>query len=87
MCRGKLKSAVECGSGNGQVACERRVLLLFEPAHWTARQSVARRAAGGEQVLDLVGLLQGTGLVVTDLGWQVSPTRLSRLDSPLPSKR
>ncbi len=38
------------------------------PTHWTAQQSVELRGAGGEQVLDLVGPLQGIGLAVADLG-------------------
>ncbi len=46
-----------------------------KPTHWTAQQTVELRGAEGEQVLDLVGRLQGIGLAVADLGWQVSADR------------
>jgi uncharacterized protein YggE len=49
-----------------------------KPPHWTAQQIVELRGAEGEQVLDLVGRLQGIGLAIKDLGWQVSPDRAER---------
>lgn len=46
-----------------------------KPAHWTAQQTVEVRGADGEAVLQLVGHLQGLGLLIDSLGWQVSPDR------------
>ncbi len=40
---------------------------------WTAQQTLELRSPAGEQLLDLVGKLQGEGLAVGSLGWQLSP--------------
>lgn len=73
-----LKAKTVAASAAGVTTSFRDYSVDFtdeKPAHWTARQTVELRGAEGEQVLDLVGRLQGIGLAVTDLGWQVSPDR------------
>ena len=48
------------------------------PPHWIAQQAVEVRGANGEDVLDLIGQLQGGGLSITSLGWQVSQDRAEK---------
>jgi uncharacterized protein YggE len=42
---------------------------------WTAQQTVDLRSADGPALLDLVGTLQGRGLVVESLDWQLSAAK------------
>ena len=49
-----------------------------KPQHWIAQKAVEVRGANGEDVLDMVGQLQGGGLSITDLGWQVSQDRAEK---------
>jgi uncharacterized protein YggE len=41
------------------------------PAHWLANQTLEVRSTGSEALLTLVGQLQGLGLTIGNLGWQV----------------
>ena len=41
------------------------------PAHWLANQTLEVRSTGSEALLTLVGHLQGLGLTIGNLGWQV----------------
>ncbi len=49
-----------------------------KPPHWVAQQAVEVRGANGDDVLDMVGQLQGGGLSITSLGWQVSQDRAEK---------
>lgn len=42
------------------------------PAHWIANQTLELRGKDSEALLALVGQLQGLGLTIGNLGWQVS---------------
>lgn len=46
-----------------------------KPPHWIAQQTVELRGQNGDEVLALVGQLQGSGLSIASLGWQVSHDR------------
>ena len=41
------------------------------PAHWLANQTLEVRSTDSEELLTLVGQLQGLGLTIGNLGWQV----------------
>lgn len=41
------------------------------PAHWIANQTLEMRGTNSEALLALVGQLQGLGLTIGNLGWQV----------------
>lgn len=43
---------------------------------WTARQTLRLQATNATALLELVGRLQGSGLVIGDLAWTLSPERL-----------
>lgn len=43
---------------------------------WTARQSLRLQAGDATALLDLVGRLQQSGLVISDLAWTLSPARM-----------
>ena len=49
-----------------------------KPPQWVAQQAVEVKGANGDDVLDLVGQLQGGGLSITSLGWQVSQERVEK---------
>ena len=49
-----------------------------KPTHWIEQQAVEVRGVNGDDVLNLVGLLQGGGLSLTSLGWQVSQDRADK---------
>ena len=49
-----------------------------KPQHWIAQQAVEVRGLDGDDVLSLVGQLQGGGLSITSLGWQVSQDRAEK---------
>lgn len=57
------------------------------PAHWIANQTLELRGKDSEALLALVGQLQGLGLTIGNLGWQVPPDemdaagRKARLDA------
>lgn len=40
---------------------------------WTAQQTLELRAAAGDQLLELVGALQGQGFAASGIDWQLSP--------------
>lgn len=46
------------------------------PAHWIANQTLERRGKDSEALLAVVGPLQGLGLAIGNLGWQVSQDEL-----------
>lgn len=47
---------------------------------WTARQTLRLQATNATALLDLVGRLQGSGLVIGDLAWTLSPARMEEAD-------
>jgi uncharacterized protein YggE len=49
-----------------------------KPPHWIAQQAVEVRGVNGDDVLNMVGQLQGEGLSITSLGWQVSQDRAQK---------
>ena len=49
-----------------------------KPTHWIAQQAVELRGMNGDNVLNMVGQLQGGGLSITSLGWQVSQDRAEK---------
>jgi uncharacterized protein YggE len=46
------------------------------PAHWSVSQTIELRGTNAEDLLGLVGSLQGQGLTISYLGWQVPPNDL-----------
>ncbi len=46
------------------------------PAHWIANQTLELRGKDSEALLALVGQLQGLGLTIGNLGWQVPQDKL-----------
>ena len=49
-----------------------------KPSHWIAQQAVEVRGVNGDDVLNMVGQLEGGGLSITSLGWQVSQDRAEK---------
>jgi uncharacterized protein YggE len=49
-----------------------------KPPHGIAQQAVEVRGVNGDDVLNMVGQLQGEGLSITSLGWQVSQDRAQK---------
>ena len=49
-----------------------------KPPRWIAQQAVEVRGVNGDDVLNLVGQLQGGGLSITSLGWQVLQERAEK---------
>ncbi|NPD65339.1 SIMPL domain-containing protein [Lichenicola cladoniae] len=47
---------------------------------WTARQMLRLQATDGTALLELVGRLQGSGLVIGDLAWTLSPARMEEAE-------
>jgi len=47
---------------------------------WTARQTLGLQATNATALLELVGRLQGSGLVIGDLAWTLSPARMEEAE-------
>lgn len=47
---------------------------------WTARQTLRLQAMDATALLELVGRLQGSGLVIGDLAWTLSPARMEEAE-------